>query len=101
MARYRLLFERSVAKDLRAIPKKDVQRILKRIEALAANPRACDDRTKRSEASLKPALVEELPADSPDICRIRQGPYRITHEIQDDALVVIVVKVAHRSNAYR
>jgi len=35
MARYRLLFKRSVEKDLRAIPKNDVQRILKRIRNLA------------------------------------------------------------------
>lgn len=38
MASYKLLFQQSVAKDLRALPKAYVARILKRIEALADNP---------------------------------------------------------------
>ena len=85
MGRYRLLFKKSVAKDLRAIPKRDVQRILKRIKALAEDPR--------------PRGCEKL-ADQ-ERHRIRRGPHRIVSEIQDDVLVVIVIKVAHRSTAYQ
>ncbi|MBU2054421.1 MAG: type II toxin-antitoxin system RelE/ParE family toxin [Proteobacteria bacterium] len=33
--------------------------------------------------------------------RVRQGVYRILYEIQDDALLVTVVKVGHRSYVYR
>jgi mRNA interferase RelE/StbE len=32
--------------------------------------------------------------------RVRQGVYRIVYEIHDDRLVVIVVKVGHRSSVY-
>ena len=39
MARYDLRFKPSVAKDLRGIPKADVQRILARIETLRDDPR--------------------------------------------------------------
>jgi len=101
MGRYRLLFKKSIAKDLRAIPTKDVQRILKRITALAETPRPRADRAKRSEASLKQLLFEQLPAhNDQERYRIRQGAYRIVYEIHDDVLVIIVVKISHRSDAY-
>lgn len=41
MANYKLLLKQSVAKDLRPLPKADVARILRRIEALAENPASC------------------------------------------------------------
>ena len=33
--------------------------------------------------------------------RIRVGDYRVIYEIRDDVLVVVVVRVAHRSFVYR
>jgi len=85
MARYSLQFKRSVTKDLRSLPKKDVRRILKRIESLAKNPRpiGCEK------------LVER------EIYRIRQGRYRVLYEILDDVLVVLVIKVGSRDAVYR
>jgi mRNA interferase RelE/StbE len=85
MARYRLLFKKSVAKDLRTIPKQDGRRILKRIEALAEEPRCVE--------------CEKLSGQQR--YRVRQGRHRITYEIQDDVLIVIVVKVGHRSDVYQ
>ena len=85
MARYRILFRRSVAKDLRDIPKKDVQRILRAIEGLAGNP--C------------PPQSAKLSGD--DKYRLRCGVYRVLYEIEDDQLVVYVVRVRHRREAYR
>jgi mRNA interferase RelE/StbE len=84
MASYKLRFKRSVAKDLREIPKKDVRRILKRIDILAKDPR--------------PRGCEKL--TDQERYRIRQGRYRVLYEIQDDMLLVVVVKVAKRSDAY-
>jgi len=85
MARYSLQFKKSVTKDLRSLPKKDVRRILKRIESLAENPRlaGCEK------------LVER------EIYRIRQGRYRVLYEILDDVLVVLVIKVGSRDAVYR
>jgi mRNA interferase RelE/StbE len=33
--------------------------------------------------------------------RVRQGVYRVVYEIRDESLVVLVVKVAHRSVVYK
>lgn len=85
MGRYRLGFRKSVARDLRGLPKKDVARILERFEGLARDPRAhgCE----------KLAGQERY--------RVRQGDYRIVYEIRDDVLLVVVVKVGHRREVYR
>ena len=85
MANFELIFKQSVAKDLRQIPKKDVARILKRIEALQAEPR--------------PPGVEKLSGQ--EKYRIRQGVYRILYEIKNNELIVVVVKIGHRRDVYR
>lgn len=85
MAKYKIVFKKSVAKDLRSIPKKDISRILKCIDFLTESPRGKG--------------CEKLSGQ--ERYRIRQGTYRIIYEIKDDVLVVIVVKVGHRSDVYR
>ena len=85
MARYSLQFKKSVAKDLRDIPNQDVRRILERIDALADDPR--------------PSGCEKL--STQELYRVRQGRYRVLYQIEDTVLIVIVVKVAKRSEAYR
>jgi len=84
MASYSLAFKKSVAKDLRSIPNQDVKRILKLIDSLREDPRA--------EGCVKLSGQERY--------RIRQGVYRIVYEIQNKELIVLVVKVAHRSEVY-
>ncbi len=74
-----------MTKDLRPIPKADVARILRRIEALQENPRPPD--------------CEKLSGQ--ERYRVRQGVYRIIYEIADEKLIVTVVKVGHRKSAYR
>ena len=85
MASYELVFKKSVAKDLRAIPQLDLKRILQRIRTLAEDPR--------------PPGCEKL--SGLERYRVRQGTYRIIYEIEDTRLVVLVVKVAHRKDVYR
>ena len=85
MASYSLAFKKSVAKDLLSIPNQDVKRILKRIESLRENPRV--------KGSVKLSGQEQY--------RIRQGVYRIVYEIKDKELIVLVVKVGHRSKVYK
>lgn len=85
MAGFKVVFRQSVRKDLRRVPKRDVQRILARIEALAEDPR--------------PPGAEKLSAQ--ERYRIRQGAYRILYEIRDEELLVVVVKVGHRRHVYR
>ncbi len=85
MAKYSLVFKKSVTKDLRNIPKIDIKRILKCVELLCSDPRA--------EGCIKLSGQERY--------RVRQGVYRIVYEIQETELIVIVVKVAHRSVVYK
>ena len=85
MARYKLLFKKSVAKDLRSIRKAEVQRILEKINALADDPRAPG--------------CKKLSGN--DFYRVRQGGYRTVYEIRDEELIVHVIKIAHRSRSYR
>ena len=85
MARYRLAFKKSVAKDLRTLSQRDIKRILKRIDQLAENP--------QGEGTQKLGGMKRY--------RARQGRYRILYEIQNERLLIVVVKIAHRSTAYR
>lgn len=85
MAGYRIVFRRSVAKDLRRIPPQDVVKILRRINALADDPR--------------PTGVEKL--STQERYRARQGVCRILYEIADEQLIVTVVKIGHRREVYR
>jgi mRNA interferase RelE/StbE len=85
MAAYKVYFRESVEKDFSVVPKKDLKKILRRIEALAENPR--------------PSGCEKLTGQ--ERYRVRQGRYRIVYSIQDEALTVWIVKVGHRKEVYR
>ncbi len=84
MEKYRITFKRSVKKDFRGIPKQDVKQILSRIDSLADNAR--------------PVGCKKLSAN--EVYRVRQGQYRIIYEIQDDRLVVLIIRIGHRSSVY-
>ena len=85
MARYELRFKPSVAKDLRGIPRTDVQRILARIETLRDDPR--------------PPGSEKLSGQ--EHYRVRQGNYRVLYSIADAEMLVEIIKVGHRREVYR
>lgn len=76
---------RSAAKELDGVPTKDRQRIVRRIGALAENPR--------------PEGAEKLSGD--DKYRIRQGNHRVLYEIEDEVLIVTVVRIGNRKDVYR
>jgi len=85
MAEYNIFFKKSVEKDFKAIPKKELSKIIKRIGNLSGNPR--------------PQGCEKLTGQ--ERYRLRQGRYRIVYSIQDNELTVWVVKVGHRKDIYR
>lgn len=86
MARYRLLIKPSAVKDIEAIPvKRDRQRVVERISRLAEDPR--------------PFGSEKISGQ--DKYRVRQGRYRILYVIEDQDLIVQVVKVGQRKDIYR
>ena len=61
-------------------------RILRRISALASDPR--------------PQGVIKL-SGSADLWRIRIGDFRVIYSIVDDVLAITVVEVGHRREVYR
>lgn len=85
MGKYDLRVRPSVWKDAERIPKKDLKKILVRMESLRDDP--------RPSSSLKLSGLEYY--------RIRQGDYRIVYEIADPHLAVVVAKIGHRSKVYR
>ena len=85
MARYEVVFRKSVARDLRPIPGSDVARILAAIRSLAENPRPPQTRKLSGEEKY----------------RLRCGVYRILYTIEDARLIVCIVKVGHRKDVYR
>ena len=85
MAKYEIVFRKSVAKDLDRIPKTHVRRILRAIRSLADDPRPPQSRKLTGEEKY----------------RLRCGVYRILYSIEDARLIVCVVKVRHRKDVYR
>jgi mRNA interferase RelE/StbE len=83
---YRIELKRSAAKEIRAIGRKeDRARVVARIAALAEDP--------RPPGSTKLSGKEAY--------RVRQGDYRIVYTVEDESLVVEVVRVGHRRDVYR
>ncbi|MGD0309695.1 MAG: type II toxin-antitoxin system RelE/ParE family toxin [Acidobacteriota bacterium] len=85
MGKYRVIFRKSVAHDLRRIPNRDLRRILTAIDFLSGDPR--------------PSGIEKL--SEQERYRMRQGDHRIIYEIKDDEVIVVVVKVGLRKDVYR
>jgi mRNA interferase RelE/StbE len=87
VASYKVLIKASAAKEIETVgQKRDRQRIVSRILALAEEPR--------------PVGCEKLGGVG-DRYRVRVGRYRIVYSIADDELVVVVVRVAHRKDVYK
>lgn len=75
----------SAARDLERIAKADRLRLVDAIDRLPENP------------FLGSALKGELRG----LRRLRVGDYRVLYEVRQDALIVLVVRVAHRRDVYR
>lgn len=86
MGSYRLLIKPSAAKEIERLPTRKLRRaVVARIRSLADEPRP----------------VGCVKLSGADKYRLRHGEYRILYRIEDDRLVVVVVRVAHRKKAYR
>ncbi len=86
MASYKLSLKVSAQKELKKIHKPLIAQIVKRIQALAADPR--------------PHNCQMLNQDE-GYFRVRQGDYRIIYEIDDEAGLVVILKIGHRSDVYK
>jgi mRNA interferase RelE/StbE len=83
---YDIRFRRSALRELNDLHQPFRRRVMRAIEALARDPR--------------PHGVALL--SGPErIWRVRVGDYRILYRVDDDRLLVVVIRVRHRSDAYR
>jgi mRNA interferase RelE/StbE len=82
---YTIKFRPAVEKNLRTLPRKELLRIKRKIDALA-------------EKLPDPAITKMKGNNK--FHKIRTGDYRIIYEIHDDALVILVVKIGHRKDIY-
>ena len=82
---FSIRIKESAAKELRRVAKPDRARIVAAIDRLAETPH----------------LGTSLKGDLRGLRRIRVGDYRILYEVRDKELVVLVVSIAHRRDAYR
>lgn len=84
---YKIEYRPKAVKFLNTVPKDDKERIQKRISELAINP--------RNEQVIKLSGVK------PEQYRARQGDYRILFTICDQKLIVEVIDIKTRQDAYK
>jgi len=85
MALYSIEWKTSAKKELRNIDKKEIPKIIKAIENLAFNPH--------------PTNHKKLLGTEHNF-RIRVGNYRIIYFIEDNKLLIEIIRVRHRKDAY-
>lgn len=86
MVCYNIIIKSSAKKELATLPKPIITRLISTIESLSTEPR--------------PSGVRKL-TGTQNIYRIRVADYRIIYRIEDQHLVIEVVRIAHRKEAYR
>ena len=84
---YTIEIARPAQRQLKKLDQTTRNRLSRRIDRLAKEPR--------------PSGVVKLTDVSPPIYRLREGQYRVLYTINDGNLIVLVVRVTHRSDAYR
>lgn len=81
---YEVEFTKSANKELKKLPAQVAQRIAKHIYKLAQDPRAGNVRPMIGVTSW----------------RLRVGDYRVIYDINDHKIVILILKVKHRKDAY-
>ncbi len=82
---FQLSIKPAAEKQMDRLPAQVRQRVTKALDDLCLEPR--------------PRGCVKLKGED-NVWRIRVGDYRIVYTIKDDELVVLVVRVAHRKDAY-
>lgn len=82
---FRVVYDQRAAKELSKLDRTVARRIHLAITALADDPR--------------PSGCRQL-AGYPGLWRTRVGDYRVIYQIDDDVLVVLVLRIGHRGKIY-
>jgi len=84
---YRILFARSADKTLRTMPCEMAQRIRERLDRIAADPYA--DHANVTRLQNRPGF------------RLRVGDWRVIYEVQEQRLIILVLRIGLRGDVYR
>lgn len=85
---YRVAITASAKKELDRLPAKVAERCIEALSFLAINP-------------FSEVLHVKKLRGPEALYRVRVGDYRIVYEVQKKVLLVLVIKVGHRSDVYR
>ena len=83
---YAIEYDPKALKELRNLDRTMARRIVNAVNALAADPRSAGTRRLTGTVGL---------------WRLRIGDYRVIYAIEDDELLILALRVAHRSAVYR
>ncbi len=86
MTKFEIEISSTAEKQIRKLPREEQIRVFKAIRALGSEPRPRGSRKLRGYR---------------DVFRIRVGVYRVLYSIEKARLLVIILKIGHRRNAYR
>jgi len=85
--KYRIEFTKAARRDLAALPRGTARRVDDVLQVIRAHPR--------------PPKAQRLQGRLHMYHRVQVGDFRIIYLIEDDRLVVCVVKIGHRRDVYR
>lgn len=83
---YAIHYKPSAAKTIRKLDRQTARRLVAAIAARADDPRP-------------PGSLQLVGGEGE--FRIRDGAHRVIHDIEDNVLIVLVLKVGHRRDVYR
>ena len=86
MGTYQIEWKKSALRELKRLDRQVVPRIIAAVESLATHP--------------LPDGVRKLQG-SQQTYRLRVGTYRVIYELHESRLLVEIVRVRHRKDAYR
>lgn len=86
MARRKVEIARTAERQLEKLPRGDQERIVRSILALADDPHPTGSRKL---------------SGYDDVFRVRVGRYRILYSVAASKLIVVILKVGHRTHVYR
>jgi len=84
---YKIIFAKEAQKALLRLPKKSAMLVRQKLEQLAADPHVPNTNAKKLQ--------------NRSGYRLRIGDWRVIYEIQNDELIVLVLKIAQRGEIYR